>query len=97
MTEPIQSSNPGLPIGPPVEPVDGMAAPARQPLTGKIVSLRPLDAARDAEALFRQHMIYKGRNRDTAWFAMLDHQWPAIKKKWKGGCTATSRISRCTN
>jgi RimJ/RimL family protein N-acetyltransferase len=31
------------------------------------------------EGLFRQHMIVKGRNRDTAWFAMLDHEWPAKK------------------
>ncbi|MCB1542694.1 MAG: GNAT family N-acetyltransferase [Rhodoblastus sp.] len=28
------------------------------------------------EGLFRQHMIVKGRNRDTAWFAMLDGEWP---------------------
>lgn len=31
------------------------------------------------EGLFRQHMIVKGRNRDTAWFAMLDGEWPARK------------------
>jgi RimJ/RimL family protein N-acetyltransferase len=31
------------------------------------------------EGLFRQHMIVKGRNRDTAWFSMLDSEWPARK------------------
>jgi RimJ/RimL family protein N-acetyltransferase len=31
------------------------------------------------EGVFRQHMIVKGRNRDTAWFAMLDGEWPARK------------------
>ncbi len=31
------------------------------------------------EGIFRQHMIVKGENRDTAWFAMLDHEWPAVK------------------
>jgi RimJ/RimL family protein N-acetyltransferase len=31
------------------------------------------------EGIFRQHMIVKGRNRDTAWFAMLDHEWPPIR------------------
>ncbi len=31
------------------------------------------------EGIFRQHMIVKGRNRDTAWFSMLDHEWPARK------------------
>jgi RimJ/RimL family protein N-acetyltransferase len=30
------------------------------------------------EGIFRQHMIIKGENRDTAWFAMLDHAWPPI-------------------
>ena len=29
------------------------------------------------EGTFRQHMIVKGRNRDTAWFSMLDRDWPA--------------------
>jgi RimJ/RimL family protein N-acetyltransferase len=29
------------------------------------------------EGVFRQHMIVKGRNRNTAWFAMLDSEWPA--------------------
>jgi RimJ/RimL family protein N-acetyltransferase len=31
------------------------------------------------EGIFRQHMIVKGRNRDTAWFSMLDTEWPARK------------------
>jgi RimJ/RimL family protein N-acetyltransferase len=31
------------------------------------------------EGIFRQHMIVKGRNRDTAWHAMLDGEWPARK------------------
>lgn len=29
------------------------------------------------EGIARQHMIAKGRNRDTAWFSMLDTEWPA--------------------
>ena len=31
------------------------------------------------EGTFRQHMVVKGRNRDTAWFAMLDREWPAVR------------------
>jgi RimJ/RimL family protein N-acetyltransferase len=31
------------------------------------------------EGIFLQHMIVKGRNRDTAWFAMLESEWPARK------------------
>lgn len=32
------------------------------------------------EGTFRQHMIVRGRNRDTAWFAILDHEWPALRQ-----------------
>ena len=31
------------------------------------------------EGTFRQHMIVKGRNRDTAWFSMTDGEWPLRK------------------
>lgn len=31
------------------------------------------------EGVFRQATMYKGRNRDTAWFSILDSEWPAIK------------------
>jgi RimJ/RimL family protein N-acetyltransferase len=31
------------------------------------------------EGVFRQHMIVKGRNRDTAWYALLDGDWPAAR------------------
>jgi hypothetical protein len=32
------------------------------------------------EGIFRQHFIIKGRNRDTAWFSILDTEWPMIRK-----------------
>jgi len=32
------------------------------------------------EGIFRQHMIYKGRNRDTAWFAITDQDWPGLRR-----------------
>jgi len=31
------------------------------------------------EGIFRQHMTVRGRNRDTAWFAMTDGDWPGVK------------------
>jgi RimJ/RimL family protein N-acetyltransferase len=31
------------------------------------------------EGVFRQHMVVKGRNRDTAWFAIIDGDWPRLK------------------
>jgi RimJ/RimL family protein N-acetyltransferase len=33
------------------------------------------------EGMFCQHMIVKGKNRDTAWFAMLDSDWPEAKRR----------------
>ena len=35
------------------------------------------------EGIFRQHMISKGRNRDTAWFAMVDGEWPTRKRAFE--------------
>lgn len=31
------------------------------------------------EGVFRKHMIYKGRNRDTAWFAITEDEWPRLR------------------
>jgi RimJ/RimL family protein N-acetyltransferase len=39
------------------------------------------------EAIFRQHMITKGRTRDTAWYSISDSEWPARKtsfERWLG-------------
>lgn len=35
------------------------------------------------EGTFRQHMIVKGRSRDTAWFAMLDGDWPRLRAEYE--------------
>ena len=35
------------------------------------------------EGTFRQHLIVKGHNRDTAWFSMLDSEWPAHKAAYE--------------
>jgi len=40
------------------------------------------------EGIFRQHMIVKGRNRDTAWFAILDSEWPALKRAYEAWLAA---------
>ena len=35
------------------------------------------------EGIFRQATIYKNRNRDTAWFSIIDKEWPTLKKKFE--------------
>jgi RimJ/RimL family protein N-acetyltransferase len=35
------------------------------------------------EGVFRQAAVTKGRNRDTAWYSMLDHEWPAIRRGYE--------------
>ena len=35
------------------------------------------------EGMFRQAVVYKGRNRDTAWFSMIDSEWPALKRAYE--------------
>lgn len=40
------------------------------------------------EGLFRQHQVVKGQNRDTAWYSILDSEWPARKAafgRWLAG------------
>lgn len=32
------------------------------------------------EGVFRNHMVVKGRNRDTAWYSITDEQWPALAR-----------------
>jgi RimJ/RimL family protein N-acetyltransferase len=32
------------------------------------------------EGVFRQHMIVKGKNRDTAWYSLLDREWAAVRR-----------------
>ena len=35
------------------------------------------------EGVFRQHMIIKAHSRDTAWYSMLDSEWPARKREFE--------------
>jgi len=32
------------------------------------------------EGIFRQATVYKGRNRDTAWYSVIDREWPQLEK-----------------
>ena len=34
------------------------------------------------EGIFRQAAVAKGRNRDTAWFAVIDKDWPALREAY---------------
>jgi RimJ/RimL family protein N-acetyltransferase len=35
------------------------------------------------EGIFRNHMIVKGKNRDTAWFSITDEEWPALRSAYE--------------
>lgn len=35
------------------------------------------------EGIFRQHMVVKGRNRDTAWYAIVDRDWPRLRAAYE--------------
>ncbi len=35
------------------------------------------------EGLFRQAVVYKNRNRDTAWFSIIDSDWPGLKRAYE--------------
>jgi RimJ/RimL family protein N-acetyltransferase len=34
------------------------------------------------EGIFRQATVVKGRNRDTAWYATIDREWPALEGRF---------------
>ncbi len=40
------------------------------------------------EGIFRQAVVYKGRSRDTAWFSILDKEWPVLKQAFKAWLAA---------
>ena len=42
------------------------------------------------EGIFRQHMIVKGENRDTAWFSLLDSEWPQRKAEFERWLNASN-------
>ena len=49
------------------------------------------------EGVFRQHMVVKGQNRDTAWYSILDGEWPTIRagfEQWlaEDNQTATGQV-----
>jgi RimJ/RimL family protein N-acetyltransferase len=35
------------------------------------------------EGIFRQAVVYKGRNRDTAWYAVIDREWPGLEAAFR--------------
>jgi RimJ/RimL family protein N-acetyltransferase len=35
------------------------------------------------EGVFRQATVYKGRNRDTAWYSVIDGEWPALRRAFE--------------
>jgi RimJ/RimL family protein N-acetyltransferase len=40
------------------------------------------------EGIFRQHMVVKGRNRDTAWYAITDAEWPSRRAAFEAWLSA---------
>jgi RimJ/RimL family protein N-acetyltransferase len=42
------------------------------------------------EGVFRQHMLVKDRNRDTAWYSLLDGEWPAVRAAFEAWLDAAN-------
>ena len=42
------------------------------------------------EGIFRQALVYKGRNRDTAWYSVTDREWPDLKRAFEGWLDASN-------
>ena len=52
-----------------------------------LLNTRPIKAAERLgfkfEGIFRQATMYKNRNRDTAWFSIIDKDWPQLKESFQ--------------
>ena len=46
-------------------------------------SAPPLRFGFSFEGVFRQNMVVKGENRDTAWYSIIDKEWPALKRAYQ--------------
>ena len=60
---------------------------------------RPLPGGRQRygfrfEGIFRQAVVYKGRSRDTAWYSILDSEWPAVQAPSSAGSTRPTSMRR---
>ena len=42
------------------------------------------------EGIFRQAIVTKGRNRDTAWYACIDREWPALEMAYQRWLSPTN-------
>jgi RimJ/RimL family protein N-acetyltransferase len=45
------------------------------------------------EGIFRKHQIVKGRNRDTAWYSIVDDEWPAIRTAFETWLSGDQSVS----
>ena len=45
------------------------------------------------EGAFYQHLIVKGHNRDTAWYSILDSEWPRLRPISSYGCRRATSMS----
>lgn len=46
------------------------------------------------EGVFRNHLVVKGRNRDTAWFSVIDSEWPALAEAFSVWLSPTNFDAR---
>src|SRR5260370_358652 len=61
----------------------GMPLPCSRPLLARARTRRARAVCLTFEGVLRQHTSVKGRNRDTAWYAMIDRDWPAIRQAFE--------------
>ncbi|MBA1189169.1 GNAT family N-acetyltransferase [Pseudomonas entomophila] len=44
------------------------------------------------EGVFRQHMVVKGQNRDTAWYSVIDREWPALAQAFEAWLSEENQL-----
>jgi hypothetical protein len=73
----------GQPMGFAVPVWSARPRPPRTAMQGRFCRVVSLEPAKrlgfQFEGIFRQAHVIKGRNRDTAWFTIIDREWPQMK------------------
>jgi hypothetical protein len=93
LSRPSNTASPSLSIG---QPLSSTTAPFGVPGQRSLRSETPSPSVSQSpsrraaqrlgfkyEGLFRQAIVYKGRNRDTAWYSVIDSEWPALERAFR--------------
>ena len=84
LSSPLPAWSRGLPASSPARALFAEGLPASYGWKCDALNARSRAAALRLgftfEGIFRQSTVYKGRSRDTAWYSVIDREWPELER-----------------